>query len=215
MQVMPDTRERRRPPRVSRDFVLLWRRRRLASAATEVIREFGRAGATITAVVSRARTARATFYDCFTNMNECLAFGVADAHERLLAPVREAAAGEARWPIALSAGLGGFYRAVAAEPLVAELLLIHSFAVDLRPGQAGLEAAVADLQALIARGRAEAAGLGPEPAALAEECWARAVLARAKQALLRSEEEALVAAVPPLVDLILEASHGSRLLYST
>jgi AcrR family transcriptional regulator len=189
-------------PEITREFVLQHRRRRYAAAAAELLHEFGRPDLTVEMLVYSAGTARNSFYAVFENANDCLAFAVDDARERLLRPVRGTAeAGE--WLPRLREAIAGFYAAVAEDPLGAELLLIHSFAVELGAERDGFEAAVGDLEHLLAGGRAAAAEAGPpSPPALAEEYWARAVLTGAAAALPEQDLARLPGLAAQLTDLI-------------
>jgi AcrR family transcriptional regulator len=191
-----------RRPRISREFVFLHRRRRFALAAAEVVHEFGIHGVTVGILVQLAGTARNSFYDVFGSANDCLAFAVADAHERLFEPVR-AARGEGEWLVEVEAAIAGFYREVAADPLAAELFLIHSFGVGLGPEDVSFETGAADLERSLGGGRAAAAaGSGPPVPRLAEEYWGRVVLAGAEGALRRQDLAALPGLATELALLI-------------
>jgi AcrR family transcriptional regulator len=184
-------------PEISRDFVLEHRRSRLAAAAAELLHGLGRSELTVGMLVHGAGTARNSFYEVFENLNGCLAFAVNDATDQLLRPVR-AAAGTGEWQLGLREGIMGFYDAVVEDPLGAELVLIHSFSIELGPDQAGFEEAVGDLVRLLTAGRISATA----PPPLAEEYWARVTMAGAAAALRDGDLARLSGLASQLSDLI-------------
>jgi hypothetical protein len=109
------------------------------------------------------------------------------------------------WAQDLSDSLGTFYGAVAAEPNLAELLLVHSFALGLGSDGHGMEGAVADLSAIIAKGRGAGAEGAPTPGPLSDETFARAALSLASQALVRGEASELPDRAPEVATVIASA----------
>jgi AcrR family transcriptional regulator len=93
------------------EYVADHQRRRLAVAVAELAHESGMAGLTVTSIVDRARVSRKTFYDFFENRDACADYAAELAVDHLLA------AGE---------DFEGLLGAVAAEPDLAELALIHA-----------------------------------------------------------------------------------------
>jgi AcrR family transcriptional regulator len=177
---------------ISREFLELARRRRFAVAAAEVCHEFGLTGITVTTLVRVAGTARGTFYELFSNRTDCLSFAVSDAHETLFATVREVAAtGDGEdWPARLEAGVAGLLEAIAAEPPLASLYLIHSYGVAREGPRRGPWEGAEDLEDLIARGSEAAGGRGRQVPAAAEAYWAEVVLAAATTMARRADAEA-------------------------
>jgi AcrR family transcriptional regulator len=189
-------------PMISREFVERERRRRFVVAAADLTHERGVGGVTVSLLVKRAGTARNTFYDLFTSQEDCLRYGIGEAHRRLLAPVREAEGGS-EWVLEVRDAIAGFYGQVAAEPNLASLLLIHSFAVD-PAGEHGMEDALGDLRELFARGR-DGAPKGSPPSPLSEETFAHTTLSVASQALLRGEADELPRRADEVTPLIASA----------
>jgi AcrR family transcriptional regulator len=93
------------------EFVADYQRRRLAVAVVDLAHERGMAGVTVSAIVRRARVSRKTFYDFFENRDAC-----ADFAAELAADYLSAAEGDVEALLA----------AVAAEPNLAELALLHA-----------------------------------------------------------------------------------------
>lgn len=183
----------RRRPTVSREIVTLHQRRRFAVAAAEIAHEFGPRQITVTNLCRVAHGARNTFYDLFDNINGCLRLGVVEADERLFAPLREAD-GEGEWLLEVEAAIAGFYANVAAEPLLAEFLFVHSYFVELEPGDPSIETGIEAMTALLHRGRSAAASVGHEdPPPLAEEYLARVIVSTAALKVKQADTEALPA----------------------
>jgi AcrR family transcriptional regulator len=93
------------------EYVADYQRRRLAVTVAELAHERGMAGVTVSAIVDRARVSRKTFYDFFENCDAC-----ADHAAEVAADYLSAAGEDAEALLA----------AVAAEPNLAELALIHA-----------------------------------------------------------------------------------------
>jgi AcrR family transcriptional regulator len=169
---------RRRRPQISREYLEAHRRRRYVDAGAELLHEFGREGPTVTNLVRLAGTARNSFYEVFSSADDCITYGAAVAAEELLATLA-AQDGEGGWLAEVGSAVAGFYAAVAAQPLLAELLLIHSPGCRSAAGREALPGAVDRFAALLTRGRVESEALGRRiPPPLLDEylAWAIASL---------------------------------------
>ncbi len=184
---------------ISPDFVAAHRRRRFVLAAAEIASDFGRSAITATTLCQVAHTARNTFYDTFEGVEDCLRCGAREAYEELFAPVLGADL-EGEWLVEVERAIGGLYAAVAADPLLAELLFVHSFALG-DGGEAGYERGVAAVVQLLAPSRPLAEALGRQPPALAEELAARAIVALAAQKVGQGAATELRAEAAPMADL--------------
>ncbi len=197
-------------PTISRDFLERERRRRFVAVAAEIAHEVGLGGVTASLICRRARSAKNTFYELFDSAADCLRFGVDEAAELLFAPVREQS-GEGDWLAEVEAAIAGLYEAAAAEPLLAELLLVHSFGVELGPEDRGYDAGVTELSALLERGRAVAAERGlPEPNPLAEEYLARVVVSLAALKVRQGEADSLPGEVHEMATLVATGYLGAE-----
>ncbi len=189
-------------PTISRDFLERERRRRFVAVAAEIAHESGLGGVTASLICRRARSAKNTFYELFDSAADCLRYGVIEAEDHVFAPVREQP-GDGEWIDEVEAAIAGLYGVVAAEPLLAELLLVHSFGVELGPEDRGYDAGVAELSALLERGRAAAAELGlPEPSPIAEEYLARVVVSLAALKVRQGEPASLLGEVREVATLV-------------
>lgn len=186
------TQARRRPP-LPREFIEEHRRRTYVVAAAELAQESGIHALTVTNLCQRAQSARNTFYDHFRNVDDCLRLGIREGFDRLFGPVLQIAEeDEEEWLARVDRAVGGLYGAVAEEPTLAELVLVHSFGVPSEAGDLRYEDGVAAIERLLAQGRRET--LGPiEPMPLAESYLAGVILSLATLKLRQGEAPALPA----------------------
>jgi AcrR family transcriptional regulator len=192
---MPVQQAPRRSPRpqVSRDFVEGYRRRRCAEATAEILHEFGRGGLSVTAVVRLAHTARNSFYELFPSIEDCIDYGIGLAEAELFADL-DGLDGEGEWLTELSQGIGSFFERVAAQPLLADLFLIHSGGSRTETAQAAFVTGGERFVPLLRRGRPEAEALGrPDPSPLVDEYLSRAIVSLAARRVRDSEVERLPA----------------------
>lgn len=178
-------------PVLPREFIEASRRRTFARAVAEIVHESGVHAMTVTRICRAARSARTTFYDLFENVNDCLRYAVGEGFEHLFAPVREVGEQDDDWLLRVERAITGFYAAVAAEPLLAELLLVHSFAVQMEDDDRDFDAGVAAMVALLAGGRGRSAARGEPVLPLTEDYLARVVISLAALKLRQGEEETL------------------------
>ena len=120
----------RRLPRGShgldRDVVEASQRTRLLEAIGRAVAERGYAGATIDDVVRRAGVSKATFYEHFSDKQECFLAAYEAASEELLARVREAhASASDDWMERTRAGIHAYLRWLAADPALARVYLVE------------------------------------------------------------------------------------------
>jgi AcrR family transcriptional regulator len=158
-----------RRPRISQAFVEEHRRRRYVDATAEILHEFGRPGATSTNVVQLAGGARNSFYALFRSVDDCIAYGIGLAEEALFGHL-EKPCGDDGWLAEVDQAITDFFEAVAAEPVLAELLLVHAAASRTEAGRSAFYSAGERFVPLLHRGgtEAEAGGRPPLPAGIAE-----------------------------------------------
>ena len=179
----------------------------VAAAVAEICHEFGTQALTTHTICKLARISRATFYKLFTSVDECLSSAVEDAYRRLFAPL-VAAGLKDPWLERTEAALRVLFERFAAEPLFAELYLVHSFRLSSESTGVGPWRGAADLERLLAAGREEALLGGLEPAETAEEYWASATLAIATKAILSGEADKLPEQAAQLARLIRQSYLG-------
>jgi AcrR family transcriptional regulator len=199
-----------RRPQISREFLEKHRRRRYVEAAAELLHEFGRQGPSVANIVRMAGTARNSFYEVFASGEDCIAYGIGVAVEELFATL-DAQDGKGEWPAELRESISGFYGAVAADPVLAELFLIHSAASRLDHGRTSARAGAARFGDLRRRGRAEAEIRGGRPLpASAEEYFSRAIVSLAARRVRAPEVEALSHESGPMAALVVGFYLGSE-----
>lgn len=174
----PSGTEPQRRPQISREFLEQHRRRRYVDAAAELLHEFGREGPTVTNLVRLAGTARNSFYEVFGGAEDCIAYGIGLAAAELFAALA-ATDGEGEWAAELHQAIAGFYAAVAARPLLAELYLIHAAGSRTEEGRSAARLGLERFAGLLGGGRDLAEADGRRPPASAEEYLAGAIIAPA------------------------------------
>jgi AcrR family transcriptional regulator len=182
-----------RRPQLSREFVEAHRRRRYVDATAEILHEFGRPGLTTTNVVRVAGGSRGSFYQTFSGIEECVAVGIAIADGELFG-VLEDLPGDGDWAVELLAAITGFFEAVATEPLLAELFLIHAACSRSDVGRAAFLTGGERFVDILRRGRVLADARGVRrPPALVEECLSRGIVGLATESLRGPDLEDLPA----------------------
>lgn len=177
-------------PALPREFIEASRRRRFARAVAEIVHESGVHAVTVARICRKARSARNTFYDHFENVNDCLRHAVGEGFEQLFAPLCEVGEQDDDWLLEVERWITGFYAAAAEEPLLAELLLVHSFAVQMDDDGRDFDAGVAVMVALLAGGRGKEPAKG-ELIALTEDYLARVIISLAVLKLRQGEGKTL------------------------
>jgi AcrR family transcriptional regulator len=146
---------------LSREYVDRYQRERMVRAVAELAHEEGLAGVTVTRVTARARISRKTFYDYFGDIEECVDHAGERAMAHLFEPAEEArtAGSPSGETTATTARLEGLLEAVASEPLLAELALIHVPALGSKRGRWFQEIAVGAVAGLVSGGDDERAAM--------------------------------------------------------
>jgi AcrR family transcriptional regulator len=135
--------------------VLVLQKRRILTAAIELIASEGVAAVSIGRVCRRAGVSRKTFYEIFADRDECFTAAFERAVEQAEAVVVPVYEGEERWRERIRAGLAVLLGFLDAEPALARLLIVEALA----GGPLTLAARARVIDALIARvddGRSEA-----------------------------------------------------------
>jgi len=195
----------RRPPvrpQISKKFIEEHRRRRYVAATAEILHEFGRAGLTTTNVVRLAGGARGSFYQAFAGVEDCIAYGVRIAEEELFAALDADTGGKA-WLTEVREAIDSFFQVVAADPILAELFLIHSAVARTDPGRRAFRAGGERFVPLLRRGRLEAEATGRRPPSdLIEECLSRAIVGLAARRVRGPEVVTLLRESPAMTSIV-------------
>jgi AcrR family transcriptional regulator len=191
-----------RRPRLSREFLDQHRRRRYVDAIAELLHEFGRRGLTVANIVRITGTARNSFYEVFRGVEDCIAYGIDLAAEELFAAT-SAQDGTEDWAAEVEAAICGFYEAVAADSILAELYLVHSALSRDKLGRDPSLIGIERFVALLRRGRTEAELRGRRPpAVLTEECLAAGIIFLAERRVRAPAVEDLPREGPAMTRLV-------------
>jgi AcrR family transcriptional regulator len=178
-------------PRLYPEFIEEHRRRRYVDAPAEILHEFGRRGLTTTNLVRVAGGARGSFYEVFSGVEDCIAYGIGVAEAQLFTALDDQS-GEESWLLELDEAIGAFFTAVASRPLLAELFLIHSAASRTDAGRAAFRSGPERFVPFLRQGRAESEALDRRPPpSLIEECLSRTIVSFAARRVQGPDIEAL------------------------
>ncbi|WP_051152744.1 TetR/AcrR family transcriptional regulator [Nocardia niigatensis] len=150
--------------RAARDALLISQRGRLLAGMSECVEVKGYRGTTLTDIVGRARVSRSTFYEHFTDKEECFVAAVEAGagllHTRISQEMARLRHPDARALVTNS--LTTYCEVVVAEPQLARLVLVEAF----KAGGAAVERHDASLDMFTAlcrdfhlRARAESADM--------------------------------------------------------
>jgi len=196
------------PSGLPRKQVMEIQHARILAAAREVAVRDGYAGMTVAQVISRARVSRKTFYDVFTDREDCFlaAFEQALGQARLIA--QEAYESESNWRDGIRAALARLLMFMDAEPGLAKLCIVEA----LGAGERVLDrrARVLDeLAQVIDRGRA-ATNATREPPQVTAEGVVGAIFAVLHTRVLESGGEPLTDLLGSLMSMIVLPYLGAR-----
>lgn len=183
-------------------------RSRMLAAAVEAVEDVGYARLTVAQVISRARVSRKTFYDVFTDREDCFlaAFEQALGQARLI--VQEAYEGESNWRDGIRAALASLLTFMDDEPGLAKLCIVEA----LGAGERVLDrrASVLDeLAEVIDRGRAST-NATREPPEVTAEGVVGAIFAVLHTRVLESGGESLTDLLGSLMSMIVLPYLGAR-----
>ncbi len=187
-------------PGASHEQIVEIQRSRLLAAAVAAVDEFGYADTTVADITSRARVSRRTFYELFSNREECLAAVLED----VVALVEGDVAGEGldglAWRERVRGGLWAILSFLDREPALARVCVVQT----LRGGAEVLgrrEEILAGLAAAVDEGRLVGArGAGCTP--LTAEGVVGAAFTIVYARLLRGEREPLSGLLGELMGMI-------------
>jgi AcrR family transcriptional regulator len=184
-------------------------RSRMLAAAVDAVEEVGYARMTVAQVISRARVSRKTFYDVFSDREDCFlaAFEQAIVQSRLIA--REAFEREGgQWREGIRAALGRLLVFMDEEPGLAKLCVVEALAA----GEKVLErrAAVLDEASTVIDAGRFLSAANRQPPAVTAEGIVGGVFAVLHTRLLDESEEPLTVLLGPLMSMIVLPYLGAR-----
>lgn len=110
-------------------------RERLLDATSRAVSELGYPGLTVAAILQRAGVSRKTFYEHFSDKEECFLAAYDIVTAGLLHGVSEAYERPGPWPRRIRAGLAELLRLLAAEPAFARMCIVEVLAAGPRAQQ--------------------------------------------------------------------------------
>jgi AcrR family transcriptional regulator/DNA-binding MarR family transcriptional regulator len=211
---------------LGRERVSEIQRARIVTAMTELVRERGVAAITVAHVVGRSGVSRRTFYELFSDREDCLLEAFEHAVGRAAAvvlPAYEAAGVESQpaagargagagggWEARIRAGLGALLGFLDEEPAIGGLLVVDALAAE-RPV---LERRARVVQALIDAvhqgGARPRGGPGRRPARIVAEGAVGAVLAVVHARLSTRDPKPLAGLLNQLMGMIVLPYRGAE-----
>ncbi len=182
-------------------------RSRLLAAAVVAVDEFGYADTTVGDITSRARVSRRTFYELFSNREECLAAVLEDVVALVEGEIAAAGLEGLAWRERVRGGLWAILSFLDREPVLARVCVVQA----LRGGADVLERReeiLAELAAVVDEGRHEGArGAGCTP--LTAEGVVGAAFTIVYARLLRGERKPLTGLLGELMGMIVLPYRGA------
>jgi AcrR family transcriptional regulator len=142
-------------------------RARILAAMFDVATERGAGSVSVADVVERSGVSRRTFYEAFSDREDCFLAAFEDALEFASERVLHAYRGESKWRERIRAGLVALLCFLDKEPAIGQLLICESLAGGARTLERR-ELVLAQVTSVVDEGRAQAAGAATLPALTAE-----------------------------------------------
>jgi AcrR family transcriptional regulator len=191
-----------------RELVTENQRQRLIGGVIEAVAEHGYGATTIAQITKAAKLSRRTFYEQFSNKEDCFAAAYETSFDYIKTATLNPAAGEAEWPKRVRAGLVGLLGTLAEHPDLGSFFLIA-------PASAGDEIADRHHQAMreliAALIEGPPAPPGPiEPSETREEALAGGLSRLIVRKVNAGEADQLDELLPGVVELVLQPFLGSE-----
>jgi AcrR family transcriptional regulator len=183
-------------------------RGRMLAAAVDAVEDVGYAGMTVAQVIGRARVSRKTFYDVFTDREDCFLAAFEQALEQGGELVAEVYHSKDNWRDGVRAGLSRLLALMDDEPALTKLCVVESLAA----GERVLErrARVMErLAAIVDEGR-NAPGSNMTPPEVTAEGIVGAVFGVLHARVLEKGREPLHDLLGPLMSMIVLPYLGTR-----
>jgi AcrR family transcriptional regulator len=185
---------------VPREQLVEIQRSRLLAAAVSAVDELGYVDTTVSDITSRARVSRRTFYELFSNREECLAAVLEDVVALVEGELAAAELDGLVWRERVRGGLWVILSFLGREPALARVCVVQT----LRGGAEVLgrrEEIMAGLAAVVDEGRREGARAG-DCSPLTAEGVVGAAFTIVYARLLRDERESLAGLLSELMGMI-------------
>jgi AcrR family transcriptional regulator len=191
----------------SHEQIVEIQRSRLLAAAVAAVDALGYADTTVGDITNRARVSRRTFYELFSNREECLAAVLEDVVALVRGEIAAAGVEDLAWRERVRGGLWAILSFLDREPVLARVCVVQA----LRGGAEVLERReeiLAELAAVVDEGRLEGArGVGCTP--LTAEGVVGAAFTIVYARLLRGERNPLAGLLGELMGMIVLPYRGA------
>jgi AcrR family transcriptional regulator/DNA-binding MarR family transcriptional regulator len=193
-------------PRGGGVYVMELQRARLLDAAFAVVSEDGYKRMTARRVSGRAGVSNKTFYDLFSDREDCFLAAFNHAVEELAAVMLPAWEGESEWAAGIRAGLGALLGFLDREPALRQLLFVEALGAGPRVLARRVQV-LEVLQGAVDQGRAGAKA-GRELPPLTAEGIVGAAFSVIHTRLLEKRPEPLMGLLNPLMAMIVLPYRG-------
>jgi AcrR family transcriptional regulator len=191
----------RGPHKLPRDDVLASQRERMVDAVAESVARRGYAATTVADVVARAGVSRKTFYEHFTDKEDCFLAAFDVGVERLLGAIAQASP-EGDWPERLRARVRAYLVTLAGNPAFARTFLIEVFGAGPRAIDRRADAHARFAQ-LLRELHADTRRRFPELPAVSEPVWTASVGA-VNELVSQHVREGRTERLPELEDVVVQ-----------
>jgi AcrR family transcriptional regulator len=182
-------------------------RARILRATIDVVSTYGAANVTVAHIVGRSGVSRRTFYELFTNRDDCLLAAIEDTIQRVATVVIPVYERSSRWRDRIRDALVAFLGFVEEEPASGRMLIVESLAAGPDALQSRAHA-LARVVCAIDEGRDEAKK-SEDPPPLTAEGVLGGVLSVLHTRLLDPEHRPLLELTGPLMNMIVRPYLGS------
>ena len=182
-------------------------RARILSATFEVSAERGAANVSVAHIVARAGSSRRTFYDLFTDREDCFLAAFEDALALAAERVLPAYRSQSKWRERIRAGLTALLSFFDEEPTIGRLLLAESSAGGVRARQRSNET-IAALVRAVDEGRKETRA-GAQLPPLTAEAAVGGALSILQGQIDQRDGQPLLELVNPLMGIVVMPYLGS------
>lgn len=183
-------------------------RSRMLAAAVEAVEDVGYARMTVAQVISRARVSRKTFYDVFTDREDCFLAAFEQAIGQATQLARGAYEGGSGWRDGVRDALARILMAMDQEPGLAKLCVVEALGAGDRVLERRAEV-LDELAEVIDRGRV-LANATREPPEVTAEGIVGAIFAVLHTRVLEGGEEPLTDLLGSLMSMIVLPYLGAR-----
>ncbi len=180
----------------------------MLAAAVDAVDEVGYAGMTVAQVIGRARVSRKTFYDVFSDREDCFLAAFEQALDQASVLIRDAYRSQEGWREGIRTALATLLALMDDEPALTKLCVVEALAAGDRVLERRAEA-MDELANAIDSGRT-APGASHDPPEVTAEGVVGAIFAVLHSRVLEGNKEPLFELLGPLMSMIVLPYLGTR-----